>query len=73
MEKSVFLSELQDALMLEDETLQENSSIQLTSLTLLSVIAFFDEKFNKQVNTADLRNVQSVTDLIQLIGNENIE
>ena len=58
--------------MLEDDDLIMESDVQLTSLTTLSVMAFIDENFNKQVNTADLRNIKNVTDLVALIGPENI-
>jgi acyl carrier protein len=73
MKKNDFLFELKDALMVEDVVFDDTTEIHLTSLSTLSVIAFFDENFDKQVKASELRNVHSVKDLIRLIGEENIE
>jgi acyl carrier protein len=72
MKKSDFFSELKDALMLDDIEINETSEIHLTSLSTLSIIAFIDENFNKQVNASDIRNIHYVSDLVELIGKENI-
>jgi acyl carrier protein len=73
MNKSDFFSELQNALMLDDVKLDDTSEITLTSLSTLSMIAFIDENFNKQVNASALKNIHNVSDLIDLIGRENIK
>lgn len=73
MKKSAFLSELKNALMIEAEVIDETTQVHLTSLSTLSVIAFIDEYFNKQVNASDLRNIKNIADLIVLIGPENID
>ena len=72
MKKSDFFSELKDALMLDDIEINEKSEIHLTSLSTLSIIAFIDENFDKQVNASDIRNIHYVSDLVELIGKENI-
>lgn len=72
MKRSDFFSELKDALMLDDIEINESSEIHLTSLSTLSIIAFIDENFDKQVKASDIRNIHSVSDLMELIGNENI-
>ena len=72
MKRSDFFSELKDALMLDDIEINETSEIHLTSLSTLSIIAFIDENFDKQVKASDIRNIHSVSDLMELIGNENI-
>ncbi|MCE5348144.1 MAG: hypothetical protein LLG13_17915 [Bacteroidales bacterium] len=72
MKKSVFFTELKDALMLEDDSINESTQVRLTSLSTLGVIAFIDENFNKQVKAADLREVKIIDDLINLIGPENL-
>jgi acyl carrier protein len=73
MKKAVFLSELKNALMIEEETINETTGVHLTSLTTLSVIAFIDEFFNKQVDAAALKRIESIADLIVLIGAEDID
>lgn len=73
MKKSVFLSELKDALMIEAEVIDETTQVQLTSLSTLIVIAFIDEYFSKQVEASALRNIKNIADLIVLIGPENID
>lgn len=73
MKKFDFLIELKDALMYEDGNLNEDTSIQLTSLTTLSVIVLIDENFNKQIKAVDLKNVATPGELMQVIGIENFE
>lgn len=73
MKKFDFLIELKDALMCEDGNLNEDTSIQLTSLTTLSVIVLIDENFNKQIKAVDLKNVATPGELMQVIGIENFE
>ena len=73
MKKSDFLSELKDALMDEGDQLNENSSIHLTSLSTLSVIALIDENFDKQVKATDLKSVSTPAELMQVIGIENFD
>jgi acyl carrier protein len=59
--------------MVEDVVFDDTTEIHLSSLSTLSLIAFIDENFDKQVKASELRNLHSVKDLIQLIGEENIE
>ena len=73
MKKSDFFSELKDALMLDDIEINETSEIHLTSLSTLSIIAFIDENFDKQVKATDIKNIHSVSDLINLIGADRLE
>jgi acyl carrier protein len=73
MKKSDFYSELKDALMLDDIEINETSEIHLTSLTTLSIIAFIDENFDKQVKATDIKNIHNTSDLINLIGADRLE
>lgn len=68
MKKSEFLSELQDALELPE--LHADSVLAFNSMDILTVIAFIDENFDKQVKAIDLKGVKSVTELVTLIGVE---
>jgi len=65
--------DLKEALMIEDAEINEATEIHLTSLSTLSVIAFIDENFDKQVRASDLKSIQNISSLINLIGKENIE
>jgi acyl carrier protein len=69
MKKHDFLAELGDYLELEN--LNESSKLELTSMSILSVIALVDENFDKQLNASDLKSVRNVLELMNLIGTEN--
>ena len=70
MEKGKFLDEIKDALELT-ENITEVTSIHLTSLQVLIVIAFIDENFDKQIKVADLKKAQTFRELMELIGIEH--
>ena len=55
-----------------DGKINEKTSINLSSLAVLSLIVFIDENFNKQISAAELKKVVTVNDLIVLIGTENL-
>jgi acyl carrier protein len=65
MTKEVFLSKLEEVI--EIEPLTEKSPLKLDSMQVLGVIVFVDENFDKQLKTKDIQNIQSVSDLIELI------
>lgn len=69
MKKKDFFASLEDYLELSN--LSENSILELTSLGVLSVIALVDENFDKQLKASELKNVKSVSELINLIGSDN--
>jgi len=69
MEKQEFYSALEDYL--EIENVNESSSLELSSMGILSVIALVDENFDKQLIAADLKMVKGVSDLMNLIGKDN--
>lgn len=69
MKKIDFFVALEDYLELSN--LSENSTLDLTSLGVLSVIALVDENFDKQLKAAELKNIKSVSELISLIGSDN--
>jgi len=70
MKKKEFLEKLNEALELSDTDLTEKSSIKLTSIMNLSLIVFLDENFNMRVSGTDLKEIDSVEKIIQLIGND---
>lgn len=69
MKKKDFFASLEDYLELSN--LSENSILELTSLGVLSVIALVDENFDKQLKASELKDVKSVSELINLIGSDN--
>jgi acyl carrier protein len=76
MKTSVFLEKLQEELE-EDETLTLDTNLKALesydSISLLSVIAFVDENFNKKIDTKQFKDIETVSDLADLIGKENFE
>lgn len=69
MKKKDFFASLEDYLELSN--LSENSILELTSLGVLSVIALVDENFDKQLKASELKDIKSVSELINLIGSDN--
>ncbi len=72
MEKKKFFDALKDALEL-DCNVNENTILNLTSLSTLSIIVFVDENFDKQIKAADLTKVSSIITLMELIGIEEFK
>lgn len=76
MKTSVFLEKLQDELE-EDQTLTLETNLKelesYDSISLLSVIAFVDENFNKKIDTKQFKDIETVSDLADIIGKENFE
>ena len=74
MKKAQFLTELEDILQ-RDEACKENDVLEdydeWDSLSKMALMAFYDKKFGIRVDLNDLRNVNLVSDLIKLAG-ENI-
>ena len=69
MDRQSFFEGLKDTLELEDK-LGEETQIHLTSLSTLAIIAYVDENFERRVKVADLKNVGTVSDLMDLIGRD---
>jgi acyl carrier protein len=70
MRKEEFLTSLNEALELENPELMDKSSINLTSIMKLTLIVFLDENFNLRVTGNDLKDIDSVEKIIQLIGKD---
>lgn len=70
MEKTEFFRKLKDELELEEDNLNENSSLNLTSLMHLSLISFLDEHFGIRIKASDLKNIDGVDKLMLLIGKD---
>lgn len=76
MKTSVFLKKLQEELE-ENQALSKETILKdlenYDSISLLSVIAFADENFNQQLDADEFKDMQTVSDLMKIIGLENFE
>jgi len=76
MKTSVFLEKLQEELE-EKETLTTETNLRqlesYDSISLLSVIAFVDESFDKKIDSNYFKDIETVSDLMNIIGKENFE
>lgn len=76
MKTSIFLEKLQEELE-EKQMLNWDTKLKdlenYDSISLLSVIAFVDENFNQQIDPDQFKNMETVSDLMNIIGLENFE
>jgi len=76
MKTSVFLEKLQEELE-EDEILTPETNLKslesYDSISLLAVIAFVDEHLSKKIDTKHFKDIETVSDLMNVIGKENFE
>lgn len=76
MKTSIFLEKLQAELE-EDQALSLDTKLSdlenYDSISLLSVIAFVDENFNQQLDVNNFKDMETVSDLMNIIGPENFE
>lgn len=76
MKTSIFLEKLQEELE-EDQVLSLDTKLNdlenYDSISLLSVIAFVDENFNQQLDVNHFKDMETVADLVNIIGPENFE
>ncbi|AZB24406.1 acyl carrier protein [Chryseobacterium bernardetii] len=76
MKTSVFLEKLQEELE-EKQVLERDTRLKdlenYDSISLLSVIAFVDENFNQQLDPDQFKDMETVSDLMNIIGLENFE
>ncbi|WP_353147255.1 hypothetical protein [Chryseobacterium sp.] len=76
MKTSIFLEKLQEELG-ESQTLHLETKLKelenYDSISFLSIIAFVDENFNQQMDTEQFKDMEAVSDLVNIIGRENFE
>jgi len=76
MKTEDFINELKDALEMEDEdqeiTLETNLKEleEYDSLSVLSIIAMIDQRFEKQISSSDFIKITTIKSLMDLIGKE---
>ncbi|WP_412850287.1 phosphopantetheine-binding protein [Chryseobacterium sp. PMSZPI] len=76
MKTSIFLEKLQEELG-ESQTLSLDTKLKelenYDSISFLSIIAFVDENFNKQIDSEQFKDMGTISDLVNIIGSENFE
>lgn len=76
MNTEAFLTQLQDELE-EENTLTLDTQFKnldsYDSMSVLSIIAFVDEMFDKKLDTKQFKDIQSLQELKELIGAEHFE
>jgi len=76
MTNSEFLVKLQDELE-EENTLTLDTKFKelegYDSMSILSIIVFIDENFNKKLNTQQFKDISTIQELKELIGLDNFE
>jgi acyl carrier protein len=76
MNTQTFLEKLQDELE-EDDALSLDTKFKelenYDSMSVLSLIAFIDESFDKSLDTKHFQDIATVQELKELIGTENFE
>lgn len=73
MNKAEFLVELEDILQKEEpckETDNLNSYEEWDSLSKMAIMAYYDKNFGVKLTLKDLKEVNTVTDLIKLAGDK---
>jgi acyl carrier protein len=73
MKKQDFFNEIIEVLELDEKSVNENTPVHLTSIKILALIIFVDEKFEKQIKIVDLKDVKTISDLMKVIGIENFK
>lgn len=76
MKTSIFLEKLQEGIEEKEKLTVETNLNELEnydSITLLSVIAFVDDNFDNKIDTDLFRDIETVSDLMDIIGRENFE
>ena len=61
---------IKDILEIEDQVVELDTPLHISSLGTLSLIVFIDENFDKQFKASELREVNTIGDLVKLIGKE---
>ncbi len=73
MQKSQFLEELEGVLEMEDLEYHSIIADDLDSMAIMGLVAIIDRFFEKKISGEKLQSVNTVLDLVELIGRENIE
>lgn len=67
------INDIKEMLEIEDQVVVLDTPLHFSSLETLSLIVFIDENFDKQFKASQLREVNTIGDLVKLIGKEYFE
>lgn len=73
MKINEFKTKIEEILEMESQVGSLDTPIHITSLGTLALIAFIDENFNKHLRGAQLGEVKSIQDLVNIIGLDSFE
>ncbi|MDV7137588.1 hypothetical protein R3X28_01805 [Maribacter sp. TH_r10] len=73
MKKEHFFEEIKGILLLAGQDLDENTDIEIDSMSSLLLIEFFDENFSKTISETKLKQLKRISDLIEIAGEENLK
>ena len=71
MNKKEFLLEIQDIMLLDE--INETTEIEVDSMASLLLIAFLDVEFSILIDQEQIKSIKSVSNIIELIGDENFK
>ena len=71
MNKKEFLLEIQDIMLLDE--INETTEIEVDSMASLLLIAFLDEEFSILIDQEQIKSIKSVSNIIELIGDDNFK
>lgn len=73
MNKDRFIEEIKEILLLEDENINEETPIEVDSMSSLLLIAFFDEHFSETITQEKIKELKKVSDLVEIAGASNLK
>jgi len=77
MKKEVFFEELVEYMEIDPMDINEDTVFReledFDSMAVISIVAYADEKFGKTLSEEQMRNMNTVRDLMELIGMEHFE
>ena len=76
MTKVQFITSLREILQTDEEITEDTNLRQVEgydSMAVLSIIAFFDETFQQTVDAERFENVNTVSDLMGLVGRQHFD
>ena len=77
MEKEIFFKELLECMEIDPVDITEDTVFRqledFDSMAIMSIVAYADEKFGKTLAAAQLKEMKTVGDLMELIGREHFE
>ena len=77
MKTSEFIDKLKESLETEDKSITVDTSLKdiegYDSLSILSLIAFIDEHFDKSLTANQFKSLTTIKSLMDLIGHEHFE